>query len=163
MYPCKRDSIPNRVTMNKRVFKAARSKLLVPSDWNIEQLPGLDAEEIQKLRDCNIQTTRQLFERTRTTAQKHALAAQLHLHLQHVNKWSALADLSQIPAVGYQYCGLLLHAGISSPVQLAQMSLQMLHRQILRFYVATLQRQDLCPSKEQLLQWIQQARYLSHC
>jgi hypothetical protein len=135
--------------------------MLALSNWSIDQLPGLDAAEIQKLKDCGIQTTRQLLQKTIAPAQKQALAAQLQLHIQHVKKWSALADLAQIPAVGCQYCGLLLHAGICSPAQLAETPLQLLHKQILRFYVATLQRQDLCPPREQLAEWIQQARWVS--
>ncbi|MGA7937494.1 MAG: DUF4332 domain-containing protein [Kovacikia sp.] len=146
--------------MNDPDSKTARSPAALVSNWGIEQLPGLDTEEIQKLKSCDIQTTQQLLQKTRTSAQKHALAAQLQLHIQHVNKWSALAALAQIPAVGCQYCGLLLHAGICSPIQLAETPLQLLHKQILRFYVATLQRQDLCPSREQLLEWIQQARWM---
>jgi hypothetical protein len=140
--------------------KTVRSQVPVLGNWRIEQLPGLGAAEIQKLRDCGIQTTRQLLQKTISLAQKQILAAQLQLHIQHVNKWSALADLAQIPAVGCQYCGLLLHAGICSPAQLAETPLQFLHKQILRFYVANLQRQDLCPPKEQLAEWIQQARWM---
>ncbi|GBE73470.1 hypothetical protein myaer87_06970 [Microcystis aeruginosa NIES-87] len=54
-----------------------------------------------------------------------------------------MAELASIPAVGCQYCGLLVHAGIASIPQLAQVSIQQLHRQILRFQVANLQRRDL--------------------
>jgi hypothetical protein len=111
-------------------------------------------------RPAEIETTQDLLQKTKTLAGKQALAAKLQIHIQHVHKWSALADLAQIPAVGCQYCGLLLHSGISSSGQLAEMPLQNLHKLILRFYVATLQRQDLCPPKEQLVQWIQQAQVL---
>ena len=131
-------------------------------NWPIAQLPGLSLQDQQKLMQCGIQTTHQLLQSARQPAQKHAIATQLQIHIQHVNKWVALADLARIPAVGCQYCGLLLHAGICSPAQLAQTSLQTLHKQILRFYVATLQRQDLCPSRGQLAQWIQQAQKLAH-
>nr|WP_225938770.1 DUF4332 domain-containing protein [Kovacikia minuta] len=144
--------------MGKSLPKSARSQSDLSSNWKIEQLPGLDAEDVQKLKDCDIKTTQQLLRRTTTPAQKHILATQLQIHIQHVNKWAAMADLAQIPAVGCQYCGLLLHTGICCPAQLAETSLHLLHKQVLRFYVATLQRQDLCPPKEQLVEWIQQAR-----
>lgn len=48
----------------------------------------------------------------------------------------------------------------SSP-QLAQVSIQQLHRQILRFQVANLQRRDLCPDIAVMLAWIEQAKILT--
>lgn len=131
------------------------------SNWDISQLPGLSLQEQEQLVALNIRTTIELLRCTQTGQQRQALANQLHLHVQYVNKWTALADLSRIPEVGCQYCGLLLHAGISSPAQLAQTSLPRLHRQLLKLQVATLQRSDLCPSLEQVRRWIQQARSLS--
>ncbi|MGH2413501.1 MAG: DUF4332 domain-containing protein [Microcystaceae cyanobacterium] len=35
-----------------------------------------------------------------------------------------------------------------------------LHQQILRFQVATMQRQDLCPPVEVVQKWVQEARSL---
>ncbi len=144
----------------KKLAKVRRLSPVLPSFWGIEQLPGLDMQDQAKLLECGIETTQDLLQKTSTPARKEALAAELQLHLQHIQKWAALADLARIPAVGCQYCGLLLHSGICSPEQLAQTPLQTLHRLILRFYVANLQRQDLCPPKEQLAQWIQQAQNL---
>ena len=72
-----------------------------------------------------------------------------------------MAELASIPAVGCQYCGLLVHAGIASIPQLAQTSIQQLHRQILRFQVANLQRRDLCPDIAMMLAWIEQAKILT--
>jgi len=133
----------------------------VSYSWDIKQLPGLSMADQENLVALNVRTTLDLLQRTKTLLQRQALASQLQLHIQHVNKWAALADLSQIPNVGCQYCGLLLHAGISSPTQLAQTSLPRLHQQLLKLQVAMLQRPDLCPSLEQVRQWIEQARSLS--
>jgi hypothetical protein len=130
------------------------------SNWAIAQLPGLSAQDQSRLAACGIQTTFQLLSQARTASQRQALATQLQTHTQYVNKWVALADLARIPAVGCQYCGLLLHAGISSPSQLAQTPLPRLHRQILKLQVAMMQRQDLCPSLNEVAQWIEQAQGL---
>jgi Domain of unknown function (DUF4332) len=131
-----------------------------PCNWAIGELPGLSQQHRDQLIEQGIQTTHQLLIQTKTPVLKQALATQLQIHIQYVNKWVALANLACIPAVGCQHCGLLLHAGISSPQQVAQMSLQKVHQQILKLQVATLQREDLCPSIEQVSLWVQQARSL---
>lgn len=127
----------------------------------IAELPGLSLQDQTQLLNCGIQTTRQLFQATQTPVQRQSLATQLQVRLQRVHKWSALASLAQIPAVGCQYCGLLLHAGIASPAQLAQTPLSKLHQQILKLYVATMQRPDLCPDLGQVSEWINQAQQMS--
>ncbi|MCA1994155.1 MAG: DUF4332 domain-containing protein [Coleofasciculus sp. S288] len=130
-------------------------------DWSIEQLPGLSAQDQSKLRELGITTTGQLLKKANTPQSKQALANQLQIKSQYVNKWVALADLARLPGVSCQYCGLLLHAGISSVTQLAQTPAHRLHQQILRLQVATMQRRDLCPQIEEVTAWIQQAREIS--
>lgn len=129
-------------------------------DWSINQLPGLSEQDCSKLQQIGITTTGQLLQRANTSQSKQALANQLQVKSQYVNKWVALADLARIPSIGCQYCGLLLHSGISSVTQLAQTPAQKLHQQILRLQVATLQRRDLCPLVEEVAVWIKQARAL---
>jgi hypothetical protein len=128
------------------------------SDWPIEQLPGLSQEELSQLQNCGITTTGALVKQGKTQEARLALANKLQVHLQYVNKWVALADLARIPTVGTQYCGLLLHAGIGSVAQLAQVPSHRLHQQILRLQVATMQRRDLCPAIELVRQWSYQAQ-----
>jgi predicted flap endonuclease-1-like 5' DNA nuclease len=128
---------------------------------DLKNLPGLSADNQHLLHQHGIDTTAQLFHKTQTPAQRHTLATTLKIHPQYVEKWAALANLARVPGVGCQYCGLLLHAGISSTQILAQASLPRLHRQVLKLHVATLQRQDLCPSLGEVSQWIQQARAIA--
>lgn len=128
------------------------------ANWAIGQLPGLSEQNQAKLEDCGIRTTFQLLQHSKTPQQRQQLATQLQIHIQHVNKWVSLANLARIPAVGCQHCGLLLHAGISSPLQLAQTPLPRLHRQLLKLHVATLQRQDLCPTLDEVALWVEQAK-----
>lgn len=79
-----------------------------------------------------------------------------------INKWAALAELSLIPGVGTKNCGLLLHAGVGSTGQLAQMPSERLHRQLLRLHVAMLGQNSLCPTVAEVTQWVIQARRLAH-
>ena len=130
-------------------------------DWPIEQLPGLSDIDSQKLIACEILTTHQLLQRASQRAKQQALAIRLQLRVQQIQKWVAMADLARVPNVGIEYCGLLLHCGVATVAQLAQLSVHRLHPHIRRFQVATLQRQDLCPGPEEVTLWIQQARQLS--
>ena len=139
-------------------LKQKNDRVIQSSDWPIAQLPGLSPQDVSQLQECGITSTRALIEKAKTPAARLALANQLQIHVQHVNKWLALADLARIPSVGCQYCGLLLHAGVSSVTQLANIPVYRLHQQILKLQVATMQRRDLCPSLDQISQWIQQGR-----
>ncbi|MCG8368754.1 MAG: DUF4332 domain-containing protein [Pseudanabaenales cyanobacterium] len=130
------------------------------SNWKIQQLPGLNAQNQTQLAAVGVYTTQQLLNQGSTAAKRQILSTRLQVHIQHVNKWIALADLSCVPSVGCQYCGLLLHAGVSSTVQLAQMPLYRLHSQIRRLQVTTLRRADLCPDVGQVAEWIRQAKSL---
>ncbi|MBE9094128.1 DUF4332 domain-containing protein [Tychonema sp. LEGE 07203] len=130
-------------------------------DWPIEHLPGLSNQNQSQLEDCGITTTAQLIRMTKTPAAKALLAHQLQINIRYVSKWVAMAELARIPSVGCQYCGLLLHAGVASASQLAQMPVERLHQQILRLHVATMQRNDLTPSVDRVQQWIQQAKLVS--
>ncbi|MEO0535499.1 MAG: DUF4332 domain-containing protein [Cyanobacteria bacterium P01_A01_bin.123] len=130
-------------------------------DWPLEQLPGLSLAQKTQLKDFGIQTTLQLLRRGSTALKRQQLATDLQIHTQYVNKWVALADLARVPEVGCQYCGLLLHAGVSSTQQLAQASAHRLYPQIRRFQVAVLRQAQNCPPPSQVSRWIQQARSLN--
>ena len=141
----------------KTSHKAPQTSVQV-RDWPIAHLPGLSKENQSQLEECSITTTGQLIRMTKTPAAKALLAHQLQVNIQDVNKWVAMAKLARIPSVGCQYCGLLLHAGVPSAEQLAQMPVEILHQQILKLHVATMQRNDLTPSVDRVQKWIQQAR-----
>lgn len=143
------------------IAQRTRHSAIQPANWDIAQLPGLSTEDSDRLIACGIHTTLRLLETVKTVPEKQTLAAQLQVHIQHVNKWLALADLARVPIVGCQHCGLLLHAGISSATQLAQMSLPRLHQQTLKLHVSTMQSQEHCPSLDELASWIRQARSLN--
>ena len=141
--------------------KEARVNRILSCDWSIKELPGLNEEEKLQLQNYGISTTSQLTIQGKTPQLRIELANQLQINLKYVNKWIALADLARIPSVGTQYCGLLLHAGVASVMQLAQTPTHRLHRQVLQLQVATMQRRDLCPAVEVVQQWTQQAKMVS--
>jgi hypothetical protein len=128
------------------------------SNWLIEELPGLSQDEIDNLKSKGFTNTLALVKQAKTLQEKLILAQKLQVNVQYVNKWVALADLARIPSVGTEYCGLLLHAGIASVIQLTTTPPHRLHKQILRLQVATLQRRDLCPAVELVQQWVQDAK-----
>jgi predicted RecB family nuclease len=72
-------------------------------DWPIAHLPGLSPDNQSQLEQCGITTTQQLIRMTKTAEAKALLANQLHVKLQYVNKWVAMANLARIPSVGCQY------------------------------------------------------------
>ncbi|MEM8612835.1 MAG: DUF4332 domain-containing protein [Cyanobacteria bacterium P01_H01_bin.105] len=129
-------------------------------NWAIEQLPGISDDEQQQLKALNILTTLDLLRTTRSNAARLQLAQQLNSHIKHINKWTALAKLACLPSVGCQYCGLLLHAGISSPQQLALLPVAQLHSQLKRLQVKLMQRADLSPDTAKVSQWIGEAKQL---
>ncbi|WP_339375447.1 DUF4332 domain-containing protein [Chroogloeocystis siderophila] len=134
---------------------------VISKNWQISKLPGLNAQEQAQLAQLGVSTTLQLLQQCQTTTQRQALATQLRVRVETVNKWVALANLARIPSVGCQYCGVLLHIGIISVAQLAQTPLHQLHQQVLRLQVTTTQRRDLCPSRSEMQVWINQARSLA--
>ncbi len=129
-------------------------------NWAIGQLPGISDEHCSQLIALNIPTTLDLLKATRSQSARLTLAQQLNSHIKYINKWTALAKLACIPSVGCQYCGLLLHAGISSPKQLALTPVAQLHDQLKRLQVKLMQRADLSPSTTQVSQWIIEAKQL---
>jgi Domain of unknown function (DUF4332) len=132
--------------------------LMPPQGWPLTALPGMSAQDYQKLYDVEIESTAALLKRTQTLAKQRQLAEKLQLSDRWVRKWMALAELSHLRSVGCQYCGLLLHAGVTSVAQLSTMSPSVLHRHILRLQVSTMQRRDLCPNAGAVAQWIQEAK-----
>ncbi|MCU0549797.1 MAG: DUF4332 domain-containing protein [Leptolyngbya sp. Prado105] len=139
---------------------APKRSRLASASWSITQLPGLAADDATRLTDREILTTLDLLKLGKTQDKRNLLASDLQIPIRQLNKWVAFADLARIPSVGCEYAGLLLHAGIASPTQLAQASIAQLHRQLLRLHVSTLQRRDLCPSTDYIGLWIRQAQHL---
>ncbi|MEL6326061.1 MAG: DUF4332 domain-containing protein [Cyanobacteria bacterium J06626_23] len=112
----------------------------------------------QQLQQIGIVTTGDLIRRGQTPSARLALARELNSHPQYLNKWTALARLAALPSVGLTYCGLLLHAGISSPEQLAQFPINQLHQQLQRLQIKLLSQATNGPDTALISQWIREAR-----
>jgi hypothetical protein len=132
-----------------------------PCYWSIKELPGLKEQEQELLKTHGINNTEELLAIAKTPQGKQNLANRLRVNIKYVNKWVALADLARIPSVGCQYCGLLLHASIASVSQLTQTPFPRLHGQILRLYITTMQRKDLCPPLPLVKQWTEEAKAIA--
>lgn len=132
--------------------------MLTSINYPIDQLPGLSRAQIDQLSECGIQTTFDLLRQGNSLTQRQQLSKKLKTNIKHINKWTALANLARIPNVGPQHCGLLLHAGVSTPQQLAGMNVQRLHPQLTRLQVQLFNRADLAPSVGQVAGWIEQAK-----
>ena len=128
------------------------------ANHDISQLPGLSAAQIAQLNGCGITTTFELLRQGNSLTQRQQLSKRLSTNIKYINKWAALANLARIPGVGCDYCGLLLHAGVSTPQQLSSMSVQRLHPQLVRLQVQLFSRVDLAPSVAQVAGWIEQAK-----
>jgi hypothetical protein len=123
------------------------------SYWPIIDLPGADSQTAADLTALGITNTQQLLALAEPLPQLAAIVS-----TRPGRKLLALAHLAQIPSVGCQYCGLLLHAGVASIAQLSQTPPQQLHQLVLRLHVALLQRRDLTPRIDQVQNWVQQAK-----
>ncbi len=128
-------------------------------NWPIAELPGLDPNLGKELDGAGLTETRQLV--VLSIEQQIALATSLGHHPRHIQKVVAMASLAQLSSVGCDYCGLLLHAGISSVAQLALTPVSQLHRSVLRLHVAVLQRNDLTPTVDRVQRWVTQAKRLA--
>jgi hypothetical protein len=133
---------------------------LKSANWPIAHLPGLGLEDCQQLQDLGIRSTFDLLRTTQSRTHQTHLAQKLHLHLHHIQKWIALADLARVPAVGLDGCGLLLHAGVTSVARLAEISPGLLHKQVLKLQVSTYQTPNRAPSAGEISGWINQAKQL---
>ena len=130
----------------------------ISANHAIEELPGLSAAQILRFKDAGIATTFDLLRQGNSVAQRQQLSKKLDTNIKYINKWAALANLARIPGVGCDYCGLLLHAGVSTPQQLSSMTVQRLHPQLTRLQVQLFNTADLAPSIGQVAAWIEQAR-----
>jgi hypothetical protein len=133
---------------------------MAPQTYPLADLPGMPPDCAEQLSALGLTHTDQLCRLGQSTQRCQALAAKLKIPQRYIKKWVVLSALAQVPTVGCQYNGLLLHVGISSVEQLANSSSQLLYPRIQRLYVATMQRSDICPSADQVTTWIHHARLI---
>jgi hypothetical protein len=84
------------------------------NSYPLETLPGLETTYEQHLATLGIHTTVDLCRQGQSDQQQQVLAQTLRVPQRYITKWVVLAELSRVPGVGCQFCGVLLHSGISS-------------------------------------------------
>ncbi|MEN9232327.1 MAG: DUF4332 domain-containing protein [Thermostichus sp. DG02_5_bins_236] len=131
-----------------------------PTNWPLSRIPGISAVDQSCLKKLGIESTQHLLDCCSTATQQQALSSQLKIPLRLIHKWVVLAKLAQLPSVGPESCGLLLHAGILSVQQLAQGSPQTLHRSLCRLQVRSIGQRGNQPSFAEVAEWIRQARLI---
>jgi hypothetical protein len=127
-------------------------------NWQIEQLPGINPEDREKLKEFDIETTFQLLKRANKREGRQKLADQMQVNVQRVVRWVVMARLARIPSVGCHYCELLLNIGIYSASQLTRATVKDLQKRIVAYQEANPHRPKLCPNPAKMTEWIQEAQ-----
>ena len=128
--------------------------------YPINQLEGLDAEEIKKLKSLGIRTTDRLLEEARTPKGRNLLAAKTGYDKGRILAWANAADRMRIKGMGKGYSCLLKAVGVDTvrelkyrnPVHLAKaMSEANKKCRLVRFL----------PSEKLIVRWVEQAKALA--
>jgi predicted flap endonuclease-1-like 5' DNA nuclease len=128
--------------------------------YPINQLDGLDAEELKKLKSLGIRTTDRLLEVAKTPRGRNLLAAKTGFDTTRILGWANAADRMRIKGMGKGYSCLLKAVGVDTirelkyrnPANLAKaMSEANKKRRLVRFL----------PSEKLVVRWVEQAKELT--
>ncbi len=128
--------------------------------YSINQLDGLDPEEIKKLKSLGIRTTDRLLEEARTPRGRNLLAAKTGFDTARILAWANAADRMRIKGMGKGYSCLLKAVGVDTirelkyrnPSNLAKaMSEANKKRKLVQFL----------PSEKLIMRWVEQAKALN--
>jgi hypothetical protein len=128
--------------------------------YSINQLDGLDAEELKKLKSLGIRTTDRLLEEAMTPRGRNLLAAKTGFDTARILAWANAADRMRIKGMGKGYSCLLKAVGVDTirelkyrnPSNLAKaMSEANKKRKMVQFL----------PSEKLIMRWVEQAKELN--
>ena len=128
--------------------------------YPINQIDGLDAEELKKLKSLGIRTTDRLLEAAKTPKGRSLLAAKTGFDKARILGWANAADRMRIKGMGKEYSCLLKAVGVDTirelkyrnPANLAKaMSEANKKRKLVRFL----------PSEKLIMRWVEQAKELA--
>jgi hypothetical protein len=128
--------------------------------YSINQLDGLDAEQLKKLKSLGIRTTDRLLEEARTPRGRDLLATKTGFDKARILAWANAADRMRIKGMGRGYSCLLKAVGVDTirelkyrnPSNLAKaMSEANKKRKLVQFL----------PSEKLIMRWVEQAKALS--
>ncbi len=125
----------------------------------IEDVEGIGPVIGEKLRAAGIKDTDDLLARTKTPAQRKALAKDSGLTYKQVLKFANMVDLYRINGVGSEYAELLEAAGVDTVPELARRRADNLARAMIEINTARkLVRRT--PTEADVARWIAQAKGL---
>jgi predicted flap endonuclease-1-like 5' DNA nuclease len=128
--------------------------------YPINQIEGLDPEELRKLKALGIRTTDRLLEEAKNPRGRNLLAAKTGFDKARILGWANAADRMRIKGMGRGYSGLLKAVGVDTvkelryrnPANLAKaMSEANKKRKLVRFL----------PSEKLITRWVEQAKALT--
>ena len=128
--------------------------------YSINQLDGLDSEELKKLKSLGIRTTDRLLEEAMTPRGRNLLAAKTGFDTARILAWANAADRMRIKGMGKGYSCLLKAVGVDTvrelkyrnPSNLAKaMSEANKKRKMVQFL----------PSEKLIMRWVEQAKELN--
>lgn len=93
----------------------------------VADIKGIDPTAEQKLHALGIVTTEQLLARTKTPAERRALAKDLGVEPGQLTEWINRADLVALKGVGREMANLLEEAGVDSLKELKHRNAENLH------------------------------------
>ena len=127
--------------------------------YPINQLEGLDAEELKKLKSLGIRTTDRLLEEAKSPRGRSLLAAKTGFEQARILGWANAADRMRIKGVGEDYAELLEAAGVDTVRELKYRNPSNLARAMASAN-QTRNLVELLPSEKAVVRWIAYAKTL---
>jgi predicted flap endonuclease-1-like 5' DNA nuclease len=138
----------------------APTTLVESVELPLNQISSVSTEAADKLQQLGLATNLDLLRSAGMKSQRQALAEQVGVTVQQINRWVVLADLTRVPSVGTVYADFLLQIGICSTLQLANTPISDLQRQVNRYQMPILKQASLCPGMGLIATWSTQAKQL---
>ena len=129
-------------------------------DYPIIEIEGIGPVYKEKLAELSINTTLELLKRTRTPNMREELAEESDISEKLILEWANLADLMRINGVGEEWSDLLEEVGVDTVPELGQRNPDNLWTAIDEFDVSKSRMVRTKPSKDQVADWIEQAKGL---
>jgi predicted flap endonuclease-1-like 5' DNA nuclease len=129
-------------------------------DYPIIEIEGIGPEYKEKLTELDINTTQDLLERARTAEMREKLAEETGISGKLILEWANHADLMRIKGVGEEWSDLLEEVGVDTVPELAQRNPNNLWEAIEEFDVSKSHMVRQKPTKDQVAEWIEQAKGL---
>ncbi len=129
-------------------------------DYPIIEIEGIGPVYKEKLGEIGINTTQELLERARTPSMREQLAEESDISEKLILEWANLSDLMRIDGVGEEWSDLLEEVGVDTVPELGQRNPDNLWTAIDEFDVSKSHMVRQKPSKDQVADWIEQAKGL---